>query len=63
MSTHRLGAPRPILRRSHLVIDPDWDEDAYRRQEAQAAAEPCDHYARTDWIDEQTCGCGTVVDP
>lgn len=39
---------------------PDWTDTDLERE---ALTEPCEHFYRTDWLDEQTCGCGEVVFP
>jgi hypothetical protein len=53
--THPLDLRNPVAG----AADTWTDYDAER--ESLADAEPCDHFARSDWIDETTCGCGERV--
>jgi hypothetical protein len=40
-------------------------EDVLTEEDLRRASlddsEPCAHYYRTDWLDENTCGCGERV--
>jgi hypothetical protein len=66
MSIHRLRSYQPRYPQDYEPEDQEWIAAEHRRQleeEARLAEADagCDHFARTDWLDVDTCGCGATV--
>jgi hypothetical protein len=46
---------------SRLIARDDVPSEYDQHRASLDDSEPCSHYYRTDWLDENTCGCGERV--